>query len=128
MIRTVIGPSLKVSPALVGTKLMWFCGTGRFVGGPSSVAMLDILVPLIGGLVECGKQFELNYPSEYIPPAGLGLRYTIPTLCKRGTLICASQHDCTVIALVFTHSLLGANLARLSRGFSPSRLFQTPIN
>ena len=89
---------------------MWFCDTGRFVGGPSSVAMLDIQVPLIEGLVECGKQIELNYASKCIPPEGLGLRYTIPTLCKRGTSICASHHDCTVIALII---LLGANPARL---------------
>ena len=49
-----MGPSLKVSPALVGTKLMWFCGTGRFLGGPSSVAILDIQV-LSESLVEYGS-------------------------------------------------------------------------
>ena len=55
MIRIVMGPSLKVSPALVGTKLMWFCGTGRFLGGPSSVAILETQVPLSESLVEYGS-------------------------------------------------------------------------
>ena len=50
-----MGPSLKVSPALVVTKLMWFCGTGRFLGGPSSVAILETQVPLSESLVEYGS-------------------------------------------------------------------------
>ena len=40
--------------------------------------MLDIEVPLIESPVEYGKQIELNYPSEYIPPEGLDLRYPSP--------------------------------------------------